>query len=112
MATWVVIVDTDGNAEYQIDRFADDGQNLVTVDAEGTAKHYSTPHTCYYILTPSARTTVLLPWGPSRLRLWPAISRCRCGELHRSASPWASGCTAGLPDVGMFRPVTSLPART
>ena len=33
-----VIVDTDGNAEYQIDRFADEGQTLVTVDAEGTAQ--------------------------------------------------------------------------
>jgi hypothetical protein len=33
-----VIVDTDGNAEYQIERFADEGQNLVTVDAEATAQ--------------------------------------------------------------------------
>lgn len=33
-----VIVDTDGNAEYQIDRFADDGQNIVTVDAEAMAQ--------------------------------------------------------------------------
>ena len=31
-----VIIDTDGNAEYHIDRFIDDGQNIVTVDAEAT----------------------------------------------------------------------------
>lgn len=33
-----VIVDTDGNAEYQIDRYADDGQSIVTVDAEAMAQ--------------------------------------------------------------------------
>jgi hypothetical protein len=31
-------VDTDGNAEYQIDRFLDDGQNITVVDAEATAQ--------------------------------------------------------------------------
>lgn len=33
-----VIVDTDGNAEYQIDRYIDEGQSIVTVDAEATAQ--------------------------------------------------------------------------
>lgn len=33
-----VVVDTDGNAEYQIDRFVDDGQNIVTVDPESMAQ--------------------------------------------------------------------------
>ena len=33
-----VIIDTDGNADYHIDRFIDDGQNIVTVDAEATAQ--------------------------------------------------------------------------
>lgn len=33
-----VIIDTDGNAEYQIDRFADDGQDITTIDAEAMAQ--------------------------------------------------------------------------
>jgi len=33
-----VIVDTDGSAEYEIDRWVDDGAQITTVDAEATAQ--------------------------------------------------------------------------
>lgn len=33
-----IVVDVDGNAEYQIDRYVDPSQSVVCIDAEGTAQ--------------------------------------------------------------------------
>ncbi len=34
----LVVIDTDGNAEYQVDRFADDSQDIIVIDAEAAAQ--------------------------------------------------------------------------
>ena len=90
----VVLIDTDGSAEYQVDRLIDDGHAVTVVDAEASAQAYSRPTTSSSISTRSAPSTVWRQWDRSHLLRLRRTCRSPSGGWPVPAWRWANACTA------------------